>query len=77
LYLVRHGRAAAGWDTAIDPPLDELGREQAAATAAKLVVRLQDAKWSLFDIDVVTSPALALSPNCSSLRNRNRHYCQR
>ena len=58
LYLVRHGRAAAGWDTAIDPPLDELGREQAAATAAKLVVRLQDAKWSLFDVDVVTSPLL-------------------
>ena len=58
LYLVRHGRAAAGWDTAVDPPLDELGREQAAATAAKLVVRLQDAKWSLFDIDVVTSPLL-------------------
>ncbi|NBO80597.1 MAG: histidine phosphatase family protein [Actinobacteria bacterium] len=54
IYLVRHGRAAAGWDTAADPPLDDLGREQAAATAAKLVVRLQDAKWSVFDVDVVT-----------------------
>ena len=30
LYLIRHGRAAAGWDTAMDPPLDDLGREQAA-----------------------------------------------
>lgn len=58
IYLVRHGRAAAGWDTAADPPLDDLGREQAAATAAKLVVRLQDAKWSVFDVDVVTSPLL-------------------
>jgi len=58
LYIVRHGRAAAGWDTAMDPPLDELGREQAAATADKLLVRLQDAKWSFADIDIVTSPLL-------------------
>jgi broad specificity phosphatase PhoE len=58
LYIVRHGRAAAGWDTAMDPPLDDLGREQAAATAAKLVVRLQDAKWSFADVDLVSSPLL-------------------
>ncbi|MBM3657491.1 MAG: histidine phosphatase family protein [Actinomycetota bacterium] len=58
IFLVRHGRAAAGWDTAMDPPLDDLGREQSAATAAKLVVRLQDSKWSLTDVDVVTSPLL-------------------
>ncbi|MFM7082028.1 MAG: histidine phosphatase family protein, partial [Actinomycetota bacterium] len=58
IFLVRHGRAAAGWDTAMDPPLDELGREQSAAAAAKLVVRLQDSKWSLTDVDVVTSPLL-------------------
>ncbi|MFZ9706462.1 MAG: histidine phosphatase family protein [Ilumatobacteraceae bacterium] len=58
LYIVRHGRAAAGWDTAMDPPLDDRGREQASATAAKLVVRLQDAKWSFADVDLVTSPLL-------------------
>ena len=58
LYIIRHCRAAAGWDTAMDPPLDDLGREQAAATAAKLLVRLQDAKWSFADIDIVTSPLL-------------------
>lgn len=58
IFLVRHGRAAAGWDTAMDPPLDDLGREQAAATASRLAVRLQDAKWSLGDVDVVTSPLL-------------------
>jgi len=56
LYLVRHGRAAAGWDSALDPSLDQLGREQAAATASKLAVRLQDAKMSFFDVDVLTSP---------------------
>lgn len=36
LYLVRHGRAAAGWDTDPDPGLDELGREQAKMVAARL-----------------------------------------
>lgn len=58
IFLVRHGRAAAGWDTAMDPPLDDFGREQAAATAARLAVRLQDSKWSFTDVDVVTSPLL-------------------
>lgn len=56
LYLVRHGRAAAGWDTALDPALDDLGREQSAATASRLVVLLQDTKWSITDVDVVSSP---------------------
>lgn len=36
VYLVRHGRAAAGWDTDPDPGLDETGRRQAADTAQQL-----------------------------------------
>ena len=36
LYLVRHGRAEAGWDTAVDPGLDEVGRAQAVAMADAL-----------------------------------------
>jgi broad specificity phosphatase PhoE len=36
LHLVRHGRAAAGWDDHADPGLDELGRAQAAAVAVRL-----------------------------------------
>ena len=56
LYLVRHGRAAAGWDTSLDPELDDLGREQSAATASRLTVLLQDTKWSITDVDVVSSP---------------------
>ena len=36
LHLVRHGRAAAGWDTDPDPGLDDLGRSQAAEAAATL-----------------------------------------
>ena len=38
LYMVRHGRAAAGFDVA-DPGLDDLGRTQAQEAAKKLVVR--------------------------------------
>lgn len=34
--LVRHGRAAAGWDVDPDPPLDELGRSQALGVASLL-----------------------------------------
>ena len=56
LYLVRHGRAAAGWDTSLDPELDDLGREQSAATASRLTLLLQDTKWSVTDVDVVSSP---------------------
>jgi broad specificity phosphatase PhoE len=39
LYLVRHGRAAAGWDRDLDPGLDALGRAQAEAMAATLAPR--------------------------------------
>jgi broad specificity phosphatase PhoE len=47
LYLVRHGRAAAGFDVA-DPGLDDLGREQAATVAKKLE--------PLGPLSVLTSP---------------------
>jgi len=36
IYLVRHGKAAAGFDGHVDPGLDDLGRAQADATAAML-----------------------------------------
>jgi broad specificity phosphatase PhoE len=48
LYLVRHGRASAGWDTDVDPGLDDLGRRQAVATAEQLA--------PLGPLSVVTSP---------------------
>lgn len=37
VLMVRHGRAAAGWNVDPDPPLDELGRAQALAAAADIV----------------------------------------
>jgi broad specificity phosphatase PhoE len=36
LYLVRHGRAAAGWDRETDPGLDALGHEQARRLVQEL-----------------------------------------
>ena len=40
IYLVRHGRAAASFDSHRDPGLDDLGRAQAEATAAALADEL-------------------------------------
>ena len=48
--MVRHGRAAAGWDVDPDPALDDLGRQQALAVASKLS--------SLGPLPVVSSPLL-------------------
>jgi broad specificity phosphatase PhoE len=48
LYLVRHGRAEAGWDTAIDPGLDATGQRQAADVAQRLA--------QLGQVTVLTSP---------------------
>ena len=39
LILVRHGRAAGGWDDDLDPGLDELGRAQAEAMAEVVAPR--------------------------------------
>lgn len=50
LYLVRHGRASAGWDTDPDPGLDLLGRQQAATMAGQL--------HPLGPMAVVSSPLL-------------------
>lgn len=36
IYMVRHGRAAAGWNEDPDPPLDELGRQQSLRVASTL-----------------------------------------
>lgn len=48
LYLVRHGKAAAGFGESADPGLDELGRAQAAEVAARLA--------PLGPLPILTSP---------------------
>ncbi len=50
IYLVRHGRAAAGWDTDPNPPLDDHGRQQAISVARSF------ARYSVMPI--VSSPLL-------------------
>ena len=36
IYMIRHGKAAAGWDGDADPGLNELGQAQAEAVAEKV-----------------------------------------
>lgn len=48
LYLVRHGRAAAGFGESMDPGLDEHGHKQAEAAAARLA--------PLGPLPILTSP---------------------
>ncbi len=36
IYMIRHGKAAAGWDGDADPGLDALGQSQAEAVADKI-----------------------------------------
>ena len=50
VYMVRHGRAAAGWNVDPDPGLDDLGRSQSLAVASKLS--------SLGPLPVMSSPLL-------------------
>lgn len=50
VYMVRHGRAAAGWNVDPDPALDEVGRTQALTVAGKLSSR--------GPLPVVSSPLL-------------------
>jgi len=62
LHLVRHGRAAAGWDADPDPGLDATGREQALAVAARLA--------AMPPRPVVTSPYLRCRETAQPIANR-------
>lgn len=46
IYMVRHGRAAAGWDVDPDPALDDHGRSQAMSVASRLSPRGPLPVWS-------------------------------
>ncbi len=62
LYLVRHGRAAAGWDTDPDPGLDDLGRHQAQ--------RMADRLGPLGPLPLVTSPLARCQQTAAVLAGR-------
>jgi broad specificity phosphatase PhoE len=59
LYLVRHGRASAGWDTDPDPGLDEIGVRQAKEAAAQLSAQ--------GPLPIVTSPLLRCRQTAAEL----------
>ena len=63
LWLVRHGRAAAGWNADPDPDLDEVGRMQAERVADRLVSDVARA-------EVLTSPLLRCRSTASALATR-------
>ena len=76
IWLVRHGEAATSFDQDTDPPLSDLGREQAARTAeylsqcvpddAKLLtspkLRATTAAWLVMPPRAVTMPSAACMP---------------
>ena len=53
IALVRHGRASGGWDTALDPDLDDLGHRQAADVANEL-----DQIFVGKEVEIISSPLL-------------------
>jgi broad specificity phosphatase PhoE len=64
LYLVRHGRASAGWDADPDPPLDEVGRGQAEGLAARLAPTIDGG------LPVFTSPLRRCQETAAVLARR-------
>ncbi|MGA9796601.1 MAG: histidine phosphatase family protein [Rhizomicrobium sp.] len=62
LYMVRHGRAAAGFGGAMDPGLDELGRSQAQAVAEKL--------RALGPLKIISSPLARAQQTAAPLAKR-------
>jgi len=64
LYLVRHGKAAAGWDADADPGLDDLGQSQAEIMAERL--------GPLGPLPLVTSPLRRTRETAAALERRWR-----
>ncbi len=62
LYLVRHGRASAGWNVDPDPGLDDLGRQQAE--------RMADQLQPLGPLAVVSSPLMRCQETAAVLASR-------
>ena len=70
IALVRHGRASAGWDMAIDPGLDDLGRSQAETVAHQLDLKFVDLKFIATPVEIVTSPLLRCQQTAAAFARR-------
>ena len=64
VFMVRHGRAAAGFDSHRDPGLDAVGRQQAEATAAALAEELRN------PLAIVSSPLARARETATPLARR-------
>ena len=62
--LVRHGRAEAGFGSHLDPGLDDVGRAQAEATAAKLAARFEE------PVPIYSSPLKRTQETAAALARR-------
>lgn len=87
VYLIRHGRAAAGWDTDPNPPLDERGKQQAIDVARSFarhsvmpivsspLLRCQQTAFPLsstWGVEVDIEPAVAEIPSPEGYDLSNR-----
>ena len=61
IALVRHGRASGGWDTALDPDLDDLGCRQAEDVAKNL-----DQIFVGKEVEIISSPLLRCRQTASA-----------
>ena len=64
IVLVRHGRAAAGFGSHRDPGLDDVGREQAEATAEELAARFEE------PVPIYSSPLMRAQETAAALARR-------
>lgn len=64
LYLVRHAHAAAGFGDAVDPPLSELGRQQASGLVGDL--------GTSGPLPMITSPLLRARETAAALEEHWR-----
>ena len=64
IVMVRHGRAAAGFGSHRDPGLDDVGREQAEATAEDLVARFEE------PVPIYSSPLMRAQETAAALARR-------
>ena len=66
IYLVRHGRAAAGFGAHVDPGLDDVGRRQAVQTAGLLAAEIGD------PVPIYSSPLARARETAAPLAERWR-----
>ena len=59
IYLIRHGRAAAGWGESVDPGLSSLGREQAAQASKTM--------QNMHRMPIISSPMARASETAAPL----------